>query len=90
MAQPVAQSADICPGLRRKQDCRSLAKAKYRFANTFQTPLDRIVSQVVFLQPVLIQTFGIPVDPSNIVDDILQAVELSIPLRRHEFGPVRR
>jgi hypothetical protein len=48
------------------------------------------VPEFVAPQLVLIQAFDIPLDPSDIVDDILEGVGIAVVLRRHGCGPVRR
>jgi hypothetical protein len=78
MAQPVAQPPDRPPRLFRKQFLSSVSQAECRLADAFQAAFDRIVSKVVVSQPISIHAFNIPFDPRYVVDDILQAVCISV------------
>jgi hypothetical protein len=55
----------------RHQDDNPVAEATRCLADAFQAPLDRIMTQFVLRQPVLIQALDISFNRGNIVDNIL-------------------
>jgi hypothetical protein len=75
----------------RWQQCGGfIGQAERSLANALQASFDGVVAKAIVFQALLVDVGDIPVNASDIVDNILQTVGSTVPFRRHERGPGRR
>ncbi len=70
VAQPIAEAANVRPGLFRQQRPCAVAETKCRFADPLQEAFDCVACLAVRLEHLAVQAKAVALDPFDVVEDV--------------------